>query len=740
VIGLAGRKAWLPILAGSIGSLLLAVWGQEHLVRDYPSRRTTLAIWLVGLSGFALLSLRDRLRQDDASARCGPHANVPTNLGMRWMAFGRHFGADLTIAVSEILQARRAEVPIDSESTRASRSAAETNEVATIGDRVSIDPPRVLLGVLAISVSFVVWRLVGPRSPGEPVYDVLGLWILSMVAILLAVGGTPTRRSLARLWRDAGASRREIALVAAITVGALLIRIFPYGAYPRTMGGDEGVFAIQALEVSAGNAPNYFAVVNTGNINFTFAALAAVMEVFGETVGGSRLLSAGMGAAAIPATYLLARTSFGRLVATMSALVLGTSFMALFWSRNTMNEASAFLFAPLVIWLLDQGLIGRRRLPALLAGFAVGLSLYFYSSNRVLLPLTLLYAGYALLFWFRRSDRNVPAVVRSMVPLIALTATGLLISAMPILSHSWHYPGSFNRRMDQVSVFTSGWLEREAVVRDQSQAAILFDQFRIATLVPFGNVQRGTFIHGDPPLLGWPVVLFAALGLAIVTLTFWRRSHFGLAACFWVTAAGTAITIGAHEPHKLVTSISVLAILTSLGIVSIVRLVTSLLQTVGRIAAVTSLVCVLVIGGWSLNAYFADPDQYDIFADSRTVLAHSLAANAAKLGPGTTVYFLGAPYMIYDGFSNLRFIARDATGIDLVDPITPADTPPTISGPTIFAAIAPREHELAVVRRWFPQGIEERYELPDLGHLFTTITVIPEEATREDEANPAAAI
>jgi hypothetical protein len=303
---------------------------------------------------------------------------------------------------------------------------------------------------------------------------------------------------------------------------------------------------------------------------------------------------------------------------------------------------------------------------------------------------------------------------------------GFAVTAMPVLSHFAHHPGSFNSRINQVSVFQSGWLDSEVEIRGEHPLRILAGQFYDAALVPFGGRFTGTILHPDPPLLAWPLVIPAALGLVIATLTFWRRPHFGLVVTFWATVAGMAITIGPSEPHKLVTAIPVIVILAAAGIMAVANLLANLIKAPGML--VRALVASAVIGVviWNLNFYFADPDRDDVYSDPTTQIAQSLAERAVALGNDTTVYLLGAPWMTYNGYSNLQFIARDVTGIDLVEPLTTATPPPEITGPTLFAVLAGREDELAVVRSWFPNGVEARHAWEHWGYLYSTYTVYPQ--------------
>lgn len=664
-----------------VGSLTLAICGQWQLVAQGPGRSNVIA-WLLGLVGITVLS-----------------------------QLTRHFGGRFV-------------------------KAQNHNAMGLTKDQLSVDLPRIAFAGWSMISSVAVWRLVGPRESDDHVTDVLVLWMSAMISAVLAVGGLPSRTSLHRWRRSLSEKRSEATIVSTIVIIALLLRVFPSGSYPRSMSGDEGVFAMQAVEMIDGNINNYFAAGIMGNINFWFASSAAVMSVFGETVGGSRLLSGIIGALALLPTYVLARKHFGRTTAMLTAVILAVSHIALFFSRNTLNNVSAFLFVPLALWLLDAGLVDRRRLPALLAGFVVGLSMLFYASNRILMPIAVLYAGYAVLASGPRSRRDFYQSIRGAAPFAALGTAGFAIAAMPMLSHFRHHPGSFNSRINQVSVFNSGWLDQEADIRGESAIRILAGQFQDAALVALGGNFTGTILHPDPPLVGWPLVVPATIGLAIVTLTCWRGPHFGLAAGFWATVAGMAITIGPTEPHKLVTALSIIAILAAVGIAAVARILLDLVRAPRLLVTAPVATAVAAIVLWNLNYYFRDPDRVAAFSDPNSQVAQSIAEKAARLGPETTVYILGAPWMYYGGFQNIAFIARNAEGIDIEDILHAGSPHPQIAGPTLFAVVSGRQDELAVIRGWFPDGVEKRHSWPDWGYLYSTYIVLPDGPEKRSPPDP----
>jgi hypothetical protein len=82
-----------------------------------------------------------------------------------------------------------------------------------------------------------------------------------------------------------------------------------------------------------------------------------------------------------------------------------------------------------------------------------------------------------------------------------------------------------------------------------------------------------------------------------------------------------------------------------------------------------------------------------------------MAYYVRSLGPGLTVYFLAPPRMFYYGFPSVPFIARDAKGIDVAEPLGPASSPPSLQGPTLFVALPERSRELDRVRGIGPKKL-----------------------------------
>ncbi len=430
-----------------------------------------------------------------------------------------------------------------------------------------------------------------------------------------------------------------------------------------------------------------------------------LMELTGETLSGARMLSAVLGTASVVAIYWLTRHHFGRATALIAATLAATNMYAVFWSRNTQNNIAPMLFYPLALLCLDRGLVDRRRIDSLIAGLVIGLAQYFHPGNRLLFPLAGAYAAYAVLYPVPRSLRALAASFRSVTaPAIIVLSTALMVYA-PQLGHYWAHPEEYWSRINQVSVFTSGWLDREVEHTGLSMEHLLWIQFRNAAMLPFSTHPHGHFRPGVP-FVGWPAAVPVAIGLALVTATFWRRSSFGLVIGFWSTVVGLALTEGPPATNRYVAAGPFLVIFGALGIMAVATALTRYTRLPRKSAMLAVGLVTVCIAAWHLHFYFRDPNQIELYADTNMVIANSIARQTDRLGPDATLYFLGQPRMYYEGNDNMAFLAPDATVFDIEQPWDATAERPALSGVTLFAFVPERLDDLAIVREWFPGGTE----------------------------------
>ena len=169
---------------------------------------------------------------------------------------------------------------------------------------------------------------------------------------------------------------------------------------------------------------------------------------------GARLTSALVGSAALLVTYLLARTVLGRTVALVALAFLATYDYHIFFSRLATYHVTDTFFVAATLLLVYRAVTRERVVDYALSGLVLGLGLYAYFGARVLPIVLLVVMG--------REAAVRRTWLRDAWPRLLALGGGALLAAAPLLLHYARYPGEYNHRTNQVSVFASGWLDFEA--------------------------------------------------------------------------------------------------------------------------------------------------------------------------------------------------------------------------------------------------------------------------------------
>lgn len=588
----------------------------------------------------------------------------------------------------------------------------------------------VLVALAAVS-ALVLWRATQRRGLDDASLDLVALWLAAIAALIIAVVWPIQREALINARRAIYRNRIEAALISGITLVALACRTVSLSSYPGVVTGDEGMFAMAARSALRGDLRNPFASATGGYPSFLFVTQARVMSIAGDNIAGARMQSAVLGTLAVLAVYALTRHHFGRSAALVAATLMATNNFVIFWSRAAQNQIAPMLFFPLALLFLDRGLVGRSRTDSLMAGLAIGLAQYFHPGNRLLVPIAAAYLGYAVLSPLPRSADALRASVRSLIAPAVILVGAALISFAPLFGYFWSHSDQYWNRINQVSAFSSGWFDRELDSTGFSAAHLLWIQFRNAAMLPFSTFPNGLFKPGVP-FVGWPMAVLVAIGLGLVTATFWRRNSFGFVVGFWPTVVGLALTEGAPATNRYVAAGPFLAIFAAIGIALVAAALTRYARLPRKATLLAAGLVTVFIAAWHLHFYFRDPNQIDLYADTNVQIATSIGRQTDRLGPDATLYFLGQPRMYYEGNENIEFLAPDATAIDvgqpwkaieIKQPWTATVTPPTLTGPTLFAFVPERLGELDIVRGWFPDGTTSVLTAPDGEEILTTYVV-----------------
>ena len=173
----------------------------------------------------------------------------------------------------------------------------------------------------------------------------------------------------------------EVALVAALTVAALLLRAWNLQEAPVGIHGDETGMAMEALRSIRGESLGIWSGVTLGNPAGYAHWMAVIFRLADANVTTMRLASAIPGVAIIPVGYLLVRSIFPFRVAILTAILLTFSFWFVIQSRIAFGGITSVFMALLAMWLIVAAVQSKRPWVAVLAGVALGLGLYTFKTS-----------------------------------------------------------------------------------------------------------------------------------------------------------------------------------------------------------------------------------------------------------------------------------------------------------------------------------------------------------------------
>ena len=289
--------------------------------------------------------------------------------------------------------------------------------------------------------------------------------------------------------------------LAAILLVAALLRFIDLGVNPGGLYLDEAAEALDAhrLLTVPGFHPLFFADGGGREALFGYV-VAAAFRAFGETTLVLRATAAAIGVGGAVAIWLLARR-FGVVAGLAGAAWAAGSLWLICIGRDGMRNVLVPLFGALSLALLLAWADRPRRGSAVAAGVLTALATMYTYQPLKLLPLLVL----AWLLWLRRADPHAYGGLRPTLSAFAISF-GLVVA--PMLLVALADPAGYFGRM--LGVLPTGG----------GQPVDLADHW-LRTLGMFA-------VTGDPnprhnvaglPLLGWPLSVLAAIGVAGL----WRR-------------------------------------------------------------------------------------------------------------------------------------------------------------------------------------------------------------------------
>jgi 4-amino-4-deoxy-L-arabinose transferase-like glycosyltransferase len=495
-------------------------------------------------------------------------------------------------------------------------------------------------------------------------------------------------------------SRLPAFALSALVVVSLIVRAYDLEHIPANFGGDEGHWAMESLAMLQDGLADPFATRRFSFPSLSYLAWGGSMAIFGESVSGLRALSAVLGAAAVPATFLLARELFGRRVAWFAAMALAFGHYHLHFSRIGLNNVGDALLVSLALWLLVRGL--RRGTAGWLAwsGAVVGLGWYGYFGSRLIGLIVLAFVACRALAergFLKRHARDILTMVAAAVTVAA-----------PLLVHYIAHPHTLFERSGQVSIFGSGWLAAEMAITGRSAADLLLRQLWQSALAFNYSLDPTYWYRPGIPLLDVVSGALFVLGMVRAATRLGQPANNLLLAWFWpAILTGWVMTENPPSSQRLLIVTPALGILVGLGLDWIVARLTKPRQGLrwrGQATAATVLVLIVALNTYHYFWVYTPARVYgNPTAEVTTILGRYLAAQEDH----AVVYFHGAP-AIYWNSGTLRFLCRHVDGLDVLPPTE--GVPPGVdrSRPMRSFFLPSRLAELGGVVDQYSGGTESR--------------------------------
>ena len=500
------------------------------------------------------------------------------------------------------------------------------------------------------------------------------------------------------------ASRVDIAIVAAITLLAAVLRLWHLGTVPLGLHGDEAWTGLDARRVLHEGyiGPYLRSAVGQpiGPLYFT----ALLFKLTADTTFTLRLSMALFGIATIPLAYCAFATMFNRTVAAFAAILLAVMMWHLHLSRTGFMVTS-WPFIEMAILLTLWHAMRRNSLPLfVVAGALTGLGVYTYNAYTLFLPVPFV----ALAWWYApRRARPSPRLTVAIVALFVITAVA---TSLPMIRYVSVHTSQYRYHQRVVSVTDSEpWKQAGALDR----ADLLWTRAR--------EWERG-LVYGNRPDFGdglategHPVIDRITVLLALVGLAFaiwnWRRAEYAVVlASALILPWGAILTVNDGLFRRTLGLAPFVAVLAALPLAWLWERIARAPNRM-RFACLAALLAVpAYIGATTTRAYFGPvQDTYEM----TYVYPYQLDAASrymATLPDGTYVYLFSARWGF--DYETRRYLAPNVIGIDRSREFRdglPFGGPLDFSVPpergVVFVFLVPYIDQLQAVSQKYPGGV-----------------------------------
>jgi len=398
-----------------------------------------------------------------------------------------------------------------------------------------------ILAILAMLSSLVLFS--GPA--GEPY-----AWRLHIASVLLFIAafipfGKFRRPALPSVRQIIAQFLRALPLLAVLAL-ATFARLWQLGEFPFGDWYDEATNGLAAAQIlqDASFRPVYIdATQMPSHFNYL---IAVSFSLFGINPLALRLVTAGLGIAAVLFAYLLFRRWFGVGMGVVAACVLAVMRYHLTFSRFGMQGIATPAFELAALYFLDRALAERKVSDFAWLGLTIGFGLAFYFAFRLFpIVLALFLAGLLIAAIVKYGMRETnQRYIRGLLPHWLIAALALLIALAPVAQFAVRNNEAFFQRTGMTSLFRQ---------RDEPNLAQAYWNTLSKHLLMF-NVQgdhNGRHNLPSAPMLDPVMGVLFILGLAYALWRWHDPPNALMLLLFVIMLHGGVLSLDFEAPQSL---------------------------------------------------------------------------------------------------------------------------------------------------------------------------------------------
>ena len=445
----------------------------------------------------------------------------------------------------------------------------------------------------------------------------------------------------------------QLVALAAILLGALLLRTIALTAVPLGMHGDEAVAGLEAARILREGNIGPYSPLALGQPTGPLYLVALAIALLGNTILAVRLVPALLGVLTVLALFFVLRRTYGPAVALGGAALLATQEWHLHFSRIGFPLAAW----PLCTVLAAGALVEARRRNDwrwwATTGLLLGLGLYVYNSQPLFLAIALLYAALAWTADRWRARWGGHCTPR-LAPLLALPIV-IGVVALPLLHYIADPANDYPAHLRQFSITgAAAWAELDGPTARAGFLATRYERYW-DQLCCHPRVD-GADGSGTSPLVPPPALALAVAGAIIGC---WQRRGRSLARFGVLVAAllplGSVLTVDglARRTFALSPFVALFIAIALFQPLAILRA-----RGYARWSPVIGLASAAIVAllAWSgtvgyFTRFASAPEERWTFATEMTDAARYLGT----LAPGSRVYFASGRWS--GDYETRRFLA-----------------------------------------------------------------------------------